>query len=277
VNPGPSAVELKARLVLRRVDGSYLRSRTVVVAPGRIGVGLYPVHLSTSGASDRYASGYLLLSNGDSTLPARVANVSSPPSRMMHWLLVSTLAIALVVFILVHEKDNSRDRLERRLSSPGWDFSKSWATNITLFGSIVTSLLSLSVLPQQTVYGGRSTYATLALMSTIIVGLGPAVFAMASARNGGEGGTVRAMLVAGLLTLWGAAAQVGLALLLFMELGHGGLLAWPNVITLVTAGALLGVAMVSNAWTSLERIADGANPPSGAGLEAIARTEWSIL
>lgn len=62
------------------------------------------------------------------------------------------------------------------LGSPSWDFAKSWTSNATLVGGIVTTALSLSALPELTKYASKSGYSALALLLTFVVTVAPFIF-----------------------------------------------------------------------------------------------------
>src|SRR4029077_8103746 len=60
--------------------------------------------------------------------------------------------------------------LVARMGSPSWDFSKSWASNVTIGGAILSVALSLTALPEQTRYINRGGYAVLNLLFALLVG-----------------------------------------------------------------------------------------------------------
>ncbi|MFQ3457639.1 hypothetical protein PMN64_30570 [Bradyrhizobium sp. UFLA01-814] len=58
-------------------------------------------------------------------------------------------------------------------ASPSWDFAKSWTSNATLVGGIVTAALSLSALPELTKHASKSGYSALV---SLVVTVAPFIF-----------------------------------------------------------------------------------------------------
>jgi len=125
-----------------------------------------------------------------------------------------------------------RDKLDRTMGLPSWDFTRSWASNVT----VAAGLLTISTLPSLMPAGKppltTAGYTGLSVMFTLLAALAPMVFNFSRTvrvRTQGanppeiisEGGA-RMFLLAAVLTLWGAIGQLELQVLLMHELQLAG-------------------------------------------------------
>jgi len=114
------------------------------------------------------------------------------------------------------------------MGPPNYDFSKSWASNITVVGALLGTILNAQKVIASTPRLSQTEYAALNLFFGIVVVLSPFIF-RASSRvvkvTGPQGvadtqyqGLVLGFLVATALTVWAVAGEVVTILLLFGDL-----------------------------------------------------------
>lgn len=137
----------------------------------------------------------------------------------------ASLALALFCWVIVLLHGH---KLRDPIDQANWDFSTSWASNITAFGSGLTFLLNLTILPDKTFFGTKGEYTFLASLATALVALAPAFQRLMSPTiviksDSGDTtstpqGLVGGFLVASVFTLWGAFLQIALELLVLQEL-----------------------------------------------------------
>jgi hypothetical protein len=152
-----------------------------------------------------------------------------------------------------------RAQLLAKVGPPNWDFSKSWATNITVLGAVVATFLSSKVVPNPQLLPAAS-YLMLAILFAAIAAIAPLVFRASSTKIGvttPEGtsdiqfqGNVTGFLIAMGMTLWatlGQLATLGALSLEVIAIRKGGTVEG-GVLTLVLALGL--VATVWYAWST---------------------------
>jgi hypothetical protein len=87
------------------------------------------------------------------------------------------LAVGLLVCVYSGLRlKNLKISMLTRMGTPTWDFSKSWASNITVATAFLSATLVVGGLPEQTRYIGRGGYGVLSVFLTILLGVAPLVF-----------------------------------------------------------------------------------------------------
>ena len=145
-----------------------------------------------------------------------------------------------------------------RMGSPSWDFSKSWASNVTVAGAILSIALALAALPDQTHYINKGGYAILNLLFTVLVGMAPFcfnVFRKASVDDSAPDGSqlqyqgyIICFVVASGVTIWAVTAQMTTLVILLDELSVAGLAStvlirtFQGVIGILEVGVMLYAA-----------------------------------
>jgi hypothetical protein len=113
-----------------------------------------------------------------------------------------------------------------------WDFSKSWASNLTVFGGVLTAVFAAKILPDQAavgttaitpVFATAAGYTSLSLLFSILIVFAPFVFvAIRSIPSGANGyGRGAGLLAACWLTLWAVVGELTTVGLIFYEAFHG--------------------------------------------------------
>lgn len=139
-------------------------------------------------------------------------------------------AFVLCIFCarLLREEEVS---LYAPMGNPKWDFLKSWASNVTVAGALLSSGLSLAALPDQMHFMHKGGYAALNLLFIILVAVAPFLFNVFRKpmldRPTDDGvethGYVLSFLVASGVTIAATIAQMITLALLIDELRAGGL------------------------------------------------------
>jgi hypothetical protein len=102
-----------------------------------------------------------------------------------------------------------------------WDFSESWATNLTLVGALLATVLADSALiPSPTVYLEKETYGTLNALFAFTTVLAPLLYVCLG--KAGSQGSHAGFVAASLLTLWAVLGQLFTLGVLLCEINGSG-------------------------------------------------------
>jgi hypothetical protein len=101
-----------------------------------------------------------------------------------------------------------RDGVDFCTKMPGatWDFNRSWASNLAVGGGIVGFLTVLTVLPPASAI--KSVLLLYALLMVAVSGLAPALYNFLRVAPGYDQGLILTFLIAGMLSIWAAIAQL---------------------------------------------------------------------
>jgi len=196
------------------------------------------------------------------------------------WLVVSPLVLAVVLVAAGHIG-----------AGPGpfgpialkWDFSSSWASNLTALGAILGVVLGKVTLPKDTVLVNHDGYITLSLFFGALVVISPFLYTALRTGTASAGGPsfaaadYRVFLLACVLTIWAVLGQVGTLGGVLYELQHVDQLALGAVIPLLCA---LGVAVAGALWYSFETVKlvlESASKAQGVRGMAAAPVRWTLL
>jgi hypothetical protein len=144
-----------------------------------------------------------------------------------------------------------------------WDFTKSWASNLTVVGALLGTILAAGVLPDQTAVT-KATYAGLNLLFGILILVAPLAYVamqrekpLRVAKDVTEPqyqGTVFWFLASSTLTLWAVAGELATVGFLFRDIRSAESLPKATVIAMwvlvIGAAVLIGVYT----WTSVRAI-----------------------
>ena len=157
-------------------------------------------------------------------------------------LLVSSLAGLLVPFVVLAYFRQQID-WSKELAGPTWDFSKSWASNITAAGTVLgyAALLSCFSPTAQLHFLPRAGYLTVGTIAGGLPILAPLVFTVLSrilqARHNESAASI-AFLLAAAVTIWGLTLQLLLGACLLWELHT------VNILPAVTAFLFIALLFV---------------------------------
>jgi hypothetical protein len=155
--------------------------------------------------------------------------------------------------------------LKTPMGTPTWDFSQSWAANLTVIGGALTALLSFTGLPNQGQFMTKTAYLFLGVLFTAMLVLAPPLFnflrrpisvAIPDPENplnttglrfqGFVGGFITATFV----LLWGVFGQLITLGLLFAELEASDFISNNSMFLMESVLALLAVALMVYATVS---------------------------
>lgn len=180
-----------------------------------------------------------------------------------------------------------RAALKTAIGDPSWDFSKSWASNVTVVGAILGTVLSAKILPTTTaVVVSPNGYTALSLLFGSLVVVAPLVFTVLRSAKPSSTGPVYTgrgwgFLLASALTLWGVLGELATVGLVLYEAQHAKTLALGAVIPIL---ATIGFAMLLVAVYGLRTVQITLKPQSATfGLESVggeptmASKGWALL
>ncbi|HEX5246926.1 MAG TPA: hypothetical protein VFW41_07320 [Gaiellaceae bacterium] len=153
--------------------------------------------------------------------------------------------------------------LMSRLGPADWSFSKSWASNITVVGALLGTILSAGVLPDTTKVS-KATYAGLNLFFGVLILIAPLLYtatqnAVDVHRRQPEKetqyqGYVLAFLVASAVTLWAVVGELVTVLLLFREIRVGNSIPEPAIWVMGAIVVLACLLLARYAWTTIDTV-----------------------
>jgi hypothetical protein len=156
--------------------------------------------------------------------------------------------------------------LSAKMGSPTWDFSRSWASNITIAGSLLSVMLTASTWSELSQYVSKIGYALLNVFFVLLILAAPFVFNLVrepvvSNVAGTDGskiqyqGYVWCFLVASGITVWAVTGQMITLIILVDEFSIPGLNSFgpvrliETIILLLTLGLVIYGAMTVF-WTA---------------------------
>lgn len=210
------------------------------------------------------------------------------------WVAAAGGAFLCIYSLLALPRLGFKRPLIRRMGPASWDFSKSWASNITVVGGLFSMVLALAVLPEQTHYISRSAYAALNVFFNLLVGAAPFLFnatrTPVPAAHPDQPheppleGYVGTFLLASAITVAAVLGQLGTLLIVVAELARTGVpppllnVIWQGLTVLLAVLALV-YSCRSVLWTI--KCQSGDPIPRGQVEAAPARTaplpQWSLL
>jgi hypothetical protein len=177
------------------------------------------------------------------------------PTLALYGSLALALVIALLCTITVIRHGH---RLRDTIGGGSWDFSSSWASNVTAFGAAISLLIQASFFPDKPIFGARVDYSFLAFFAGALVALAPLVQRLMgktdvanppTANNTSTSyGLVGGFLAASLFTMWGAYLQLCVALLILTELLKTRTITEPMAIPVGATVLLVGIGLAVYCW-----------------------------
>jgi len=151
---------------------------------------------------------------------------------LMAAILVSLIGAVVLSGVCARIVVGQGHELRDSMGSASWDFSSSWASNITAFGAGFTFLLQLMVFPDKPFFANKLEYTFCAAFAVALAAFAPAVHRLASVAIGYgpstkaklenpallPNGLVAGFLAASAFTIWGALLQSVVELLILCEL-----------------------------------------------------------
>jgi hypothetical protein len=154
-------------------------------------------------------------------------------------------------------------KLSSRLGPLNWDFSKSWASNITVVGALLGTILSAGALPDTTTIS-KATYAGLNLFFGVLILIAPFLYTATQGvvpvhKRGTEKepqyqGYVLAFLVSSAITLWAVVGELVTVLLLFREIRTGNSIPAAAVWVMGAIVVFACLLLARYAWTTIDAV-----------------------
>jgi hypothetical protein len=185
----------------------------------------------------------------------------------LHWVLWAPLLVAVGIVgvawgVIRRQSDSAGSgyagtgviRVSDEMGLPLWDFSRSWASNLTAAGAIFGTVIALVIMPDQTQMLAKQVIVGLHLLFLGLIGAAPfvynavrkGVFSSSASVSSDDAyhGYVGMFLVACVITIWGVIGQMASLFLLIREIRTFGM--WPGDVTSIFQASLvlLSIALV---------------------------------
>jgi hypothetical protein len=200
------------------------------------------------------------------------------------------ISIAVSTGVAVRLLKLGSQQLTMHMGQPSWDFTKSWASNLTVTGGVLSTLLVAGTLPDKTYHLSKQQFAIMTAFCTAIVTLAPLIYnslrqlMQSQTAPDGSGlqyrGFVWSFLLASGLTLCGVYGQIVVLCFLVDEFQIAHLLptttTWAFLSALFVVAILLGFYAVQTMyWTVI------AQSIPAAGMKGFdpdfSSKRWSLL
>ena len=294
LNNGQIAVDVDFFVLLRSDEyGSYEKHAVSSVNSDNITASRVSIRQGTIqdvrlqfGAVKARAEGYLMAQTDNRVVAFRALRFNATADGCWSWLpLAAGVVVAAIVVAWAEIQLRKKAiALSTRMGTAKWDFSSSWASNLTVVGALLTTTAAISALPDQTELLSKSGYAVLGLMFALLTGLAPLTYNVTRSRSAGLArspgatvdvpapaktttdadrrenppadneqppppqdllqGTVGSFLVASLLTLTATVGQLLVDCLLLIELGIAHRAVKAVIIIAFLALLLLAIALI---------------------------------
>ena len=206
------------------------------------------------------ASGQLVVSAPQRPAATAALSLTASPTvpewvtRVIVWPLVGAALLMLIMWL---GTSPARD-LTQRIGPVDWDFSASWASNITVFSALLGTILTAGVLPDETSSARVATYAGLNLLFGVGVLVGPFLYTAlrgavqvnkrSKTKEPQYQGWVSSFLLATIIVLWATAGEFFTMWQLFGEIRTEGSLPEAGFIAFRVLILAAATALVFLVW-----------------------------
>ena len=165
-----------------------------------------------------------------------------------------TVASAVIVIRWLVPWDKTRVDLGAPMGKGSWDPNTSWASNFTLLGAVLGSIMVAGMLPNTTKFFTTTTYSALYIFFGALILLAPFVYVTTRTHDPGSTdlhGYVWSFLLSSLITLWAVLGELVTIAFLLNELSATGSV--PNSVAYVFVGLMFAAAllMLYYLWTGI--------------------------
>jgi hypothetical protein len=230
-----------------------------------------PVPISITSCNPKGGNGTLFVSgNKAQGVPVTLEQRRSP--RLFAVLIVCLIIAVLICAAAGKVVSSEGHKLCDMMTEVAWDFSNSWASNITAFGAAFVFLLNLGAFPDKPYFGSRGDYQFIAAFALALALLAPAIHRLMSTTkivnpkaDGAQGdqktqsdptpvtvGFVGGFLTASAFTIWGTLLQSAGELLIVWELKRAGTVYGPILVVLGICVAITALFLISYCWKGLK-------------------------
>lgn len=252
-------------LSLRRTSDS-IPCRTSVTtlptAPGFQKDKSRPIPIEVTGCGGNEAEGVLGILGSSGVNREVPIVVKRGTSLWITSILFATLALAVAVALVCAAIVSKHGhKLTDVIGNASWDFSASWASNITVFGTAFSFLIQLTIFPDKPLIGSRSEYTFLGGFALALVGFAPAAQRLIGQIQIGAdaagvprittNSNVAGFLFASVFTMWGTLLQIATQVLIIQELAYALII--KNSIAVCTKLFLVfaGMGLVVYCWRTI--------------------------
>jgi len=235
------------------------------------------IPISITSCSPDGGEGKLTIADSTGQRRELTVKLQARRSTWLHAATIASLGLAVLlslscaVIVLLHGH-----KMSDRIGQASWDFSSSWASNITAFGTGATFLLGFTLFPDKPFFGTKLEYSFLAAFATAAAAFAPAIHRMMSApaanQSANEGATpaaeglVGGFLTASAFTIWGALLQTAVELLIVWELAKTVTIYHPIGVVVAIAIGLTGIGLIVYSVTTILSTIGGNASRSGKGI-----------
>jgi hypothetical protein len=163
---------------------------------------------------------------------------TSTQADLINKIVIYSGIAALIAVVLGAVVSDRAFRWNDKLGPPDWSFSDSFATNVTVVGALLATILAANAIPKVPTTLPATSFATLDLFFGTLVVIAPVLFAALSGSEividpndphkkrmiAQKQGIVLGFLLAAIGTAWGAIGQVATVFYLFREIEDAGFL-----------------------------------------------------
>lgn len=210
-----------------------------------------------------------LVAAAGSTAPGVVKLEVGPKEKApdwLGWLVFLPLPVgAGVVGLAYLTADKHGCTWTSRLGPANWDFSKSWASNITVVGALLGTILAAGVLPDEPAVS-KATYEGLNLYFGVLILVAPLVYTATqkavpvhkrtAIKEAQYQGSVRAFVLASGLTLGAVLGELATIFFLFREIRTANSMPEAAIWFLAFLLVCSGVLLLLYAWRTMQAVLD---------------------
>lgn len=272
LNDGPMAAPILSIVSTEDMTSGILVTR----APTQLnGFGATTVSLTFTGVpTSGVVTGDLIVSVpdvGSASRPILLTTTIKSPNQA--WLWFAPLCAA-VIFVLIRlrflwTREMNRFNMATRLGPAGWDFSKSWASNLTAAGALLGVVVAGSILPDPPHLLTKSQYGALNVYFGLLVAAAAFFYNAIVVRKEIKPlpptdpskppdpvtyqsvGLVWTYLVASLLTLWAVWGELGTLYVMLTDILGNGRFDSLSSIVIAAASLLLAISGGIYAWRTI--------------------------
>jgi hypothetical protein len=181
---------------------------------------------------------------------------TSAQSELIDKIVIFSGVAAMIAVVLGVGLSKRNFTWSDKLGPPDWSFSDSFATNVTVVGALLATILAANAIPKVPTTLPATSFATLELFFGALVVIAPVLFVAlsrsetvndpddSSKKIAQNQGIVLGFLLAAIGTAWGAIGQVATVFYLFGEIEDAGFLSQTALRIFQVAFAVGAAAML---------------------------------
>jgi hypothetical protein len=261
-NNGPSPADVTFRVEAAKDAPTVSNPATTVPA-----FQIAHVELTLTPAKRHQAAKGVLVASAPGSVPAAVtldASATKSPPWWVYAVIFGPLAIGLVLLTVRWLSRTRKDAdLGDRVGPASWDFSKSWASTLTVFGALVGTIVTSGVLPD-TSTTPKSTYAGLNVLFGALILIAPFVYTATqkaakvhlskTVKEPQYQGFVWGFLLATAITVWAVMGELATTFAMFEAIRTGHSMPGVAVIVLAAVVIIAAALLLLVTWRRVDTI-----------------------